>query len=707
MLNLSYAVNYALGGTAVQGYHLLNLAIHVLAGLTLYGLVRRTLLRPVLNARFGRASMPLALAVAGIWMLHPLQTEAVTYVSERAESLMGLFYLLTLYGFVRGVESPAARRWFVLAFVACLCGVLTKEVVATAPLMVLLYDRTFVAGTFREAWRQHWRLYAGLMGSWILLGCLMAGLHERGVGFDEGVSWWAYALTECRVIVRYLGLALWPHPLIFDYGREVATHAVEVIPYVLILAGLVTATLIGWWRWPVIAFAGSWIFIILAPTSSVVPLAGQPMAEHRMYLPLAAVIALGVLGLHALAGRRSLILFLALAAGCGFLTVERNKDYRSLLAIWNDTVVKRPANERAQNSLGVALFKAGETTKALAHIEEAVRLRPDYAEAHFDLGAVLASAGRPAEAIAHYEKGLRLISIDTSGYSLPAVHFSLGQALFSTGQMAAAIGHFQEALQLQPDYVEARFGLGVALAAAGRLPEAIAQLEQAVRSKPDSGETHYRLGNALREAGRLPEAIDQYEQAVKLQPDLVETYASLGAALGQEGRLPEAIAACEQALRLKPDYPEARNNLGNALCDAGKMTEGIAQYEEALRLKPDYLQARLNLGVALASANRWPEAVAQFTEAVRLKPDSGEAHYSLGNVLREVGRLPEAIDQYEQTIKLQPDFAEAYASLGATLAQEGRLPEAIAACEQALKLDPGLTRARDSLEQWRTAQAGN
>ena len=273
-----------------------------MAGLTLLGLVRRTLQRPVLQERFGASALPLALAVAVLWTVHPLQTESVTYITQRYESLMGLFYLLTLYCFVRSVESAAPARWQVLSIGAGLLGVLSKEMIVTAPVMVLLYDRTFVAGSFLEAWRRRWRYYLGLASLWVLLVPLLAGVHQRSAGFELGVTWWRYALTSCRSVALYLKLAVWPHPLVLDYGPDIVQHAGEVLPYLLVLAVLVAGTLVALWRRPVLGFAGAWVFVILAPTSSVVPLAGQPTAEHRMYLPLAAMIGLGVVGAACAAG---------------------------------------------------------------------------------------------------------------------------------------------------------------------------------------------------------------------------------------------------------------------------------------------------------------------------------------------------------------------------------------------------------------------
>jgi hypothetical protein len=391
VINLTFALNYALGGMNPWGYHAFNLLIHTLAGLALFGVVRRTLLRPALSGRFGTDATPLALAVAVVWTVHPLQTESVTYIVQRAESLMGLFYLLTLYCFVRSVDETGERQssfakatedreargkraeketrdprmirplashlWALASIICCLLGMASKEVMVSAPLIVLLYDRTFVAGTFLQAWKTRWQYYAGLAGTWLLLGALVAGTQGRGgsAGFGTNVSSWSYVLTQFLAIVHYLRLSLWPDPLVFDYGTTLATRAADIAPRAVIVLLLVAATAYAVWLRPAIGFAGCWFFAILAPSSSVMPVSTQTMAEHRMYLPLAAVITLGVLGLYAKIGPRSLVAFAVAAVGLGWLTTQRNKDYRSEQAIWSDTVAKRPKNERAHSNLGVIL----------------------------------------------------------------------------------------------------------------------------------------------------------------------------------------------------------------------------------------------------------------------------------------------------------------------------------------------------------------
>ena len=483
LVNYSLAVNYALGGTEVQGYHIVNLIIHVLAGLTLLGVVRRTLLQPKMRERFGAAANELALAAAVLWTVHPLQTESVTYVVQRAESIMGLFYLLTLYCLIRAAESPLPRWWYTLCVTACALGMASKEVMASAPLMVLLYDRTFVSGSFREAWQQRSKLYLKLAGTWLLLGYLVffTGSFNNAVinARMRGIGRWTYLLTEPAVMLHYLRLSVWPHPLCFDYyGWPLAGSWPGIL-----LPALVIAILLGIIVWAckknsAWGFLGAWFFLILAPSSSFMP-TDSPAYEHRMYLSLAAVVVAAVIGIYALAGRRTVMITLALAIGLGVLTWRRNQDYRTELAIWSDAAANRPMNPRAHTYLGKALLDAGNVPDAIGQLDEAIRLTPDYAEPHY----------------------------------------YLGNAFLASGKMADAVGQWEQAVRFKPDHAEARNNLAAALAQAGKLPEAIEQFKEVVRITPDDAEAHYNLALALQQTGRIEDAIAQYKQALQIRPD--------------------------------------------------------------------------------------------------------------------------------------------------------------------------------------------
>jgi tetratricopeptide (TPR) repeat protein len=569
--------------------------------------VRRTLLQPRLRERFGAAANGLALTTAVLWTVHPLQTEAVTFLSQRSESMMGLFYLLTLYCFIRGAASPRPRLWYGLSVTACALGMASKEVMVSAPLMVLLYDRTFVSGSFRIAWRRHGRLLGALAATWVLLGYVVtsggvfgsaSGNRFINLGREQ------YLLTEPGVIFQYLRLSVWPHPLCFDYYGPIATTWSSILPPALALAILLAAAVWAWKANFVWGFISAWFFLILAPTSSFLPL-DSPMYEHRMYLSLAAVVAVVTVGGFELGrnllsrqpqtlrvlewgGTGALVLVLAI------LTIQRNRDYNSEVTIWQDTVEKCPHNPRAHNDLGTALESLGRVREAMEHYEQALRIKPNYAEAYNNLGVALKGQGRLPEAIGYYEQALRIEP------DLFQAESNLGNALLQVGKVPEAIGHDEQALRLKPDYAEAHNNLGNALLRAGRVQEAIGHYEQALRLKLDNAEAHNNLGNALVRLGRVQEAISHYEQALRTRPDFADAHNNLGNALLRAGNVQEAVGHYEQALQLKPDNAMAHYNLGNALVQLGRVQEAIGHYEQALRINPDFVQAQSNLARARA-----------------------------------------------------------------------------------------------------------
>jgi tetratricopeptide (TPR) repeat protein len=605
VVGFSLAVNYALGGLDPWGYHAFNVGVHILAALTLYGVVRRTLVSETLRSRFGVAAPSLAGAISLIWLVHPLQTESVTYTIQRGESLMGLFYLLTLYCVIRSQDSARRNSWKIVAVVSCALGMASKPIMVTAPLVIFLYDRVFLGTSWREAMQRRGWLYGGLAATWLLLPLLLANAPsewETSAGFEyKGTSPLRYALTQPVAVVHYLRLTFWPHPLCLDYGWPRwmdARKALEALwGQIVVVAALLLGTIWAWRRRPAVGFLGAWFFLILAPTSSFVPVA-DAIVEHRMYLPLAAVVAAVVLGAFEI-GRRLLNKRQGVALGCvaggaagvlfAFLTIQRNQDYKSALTIWQDTVEKCPNNPRAHNNLASALLRTGKAQDAIKHSREALRIRPDYAEARYNLG----------------------------------------QALVQLGQVEAAVEQYEQALQLKPDYAEAHNNLGAALAGQGRWQEAIGNYEEALRLKPDDAEAHCNLGVALLQQGKTPEAVEQLEQALRIKPDYADAQYNLGTALVQLGRTQEAIGHYEQALRIKPDYAAAHNNLGTALMGQGMPEEAIGHYEQALQLNPEHAYAHYNLGVALEKLGRTPEAIQHYEQALRIKPDLVQAQNAL------------------------------------------------------------------------------
>jgi tetratricopeptide (TPR) repeat protein len=663
LANLSLALNFAMGGLDVRGYHLANCGLHGLVALTLWGLLRRTLLMR------GAASPPeaefSAWICAALWTVHPLLTESVVCAVQRNEILGSLFSLLTLYAFARWVSAlreagpssttPSGLRWQILSVLACLAGMASKEIAATAPLLVLLYDRTFVAGTFRAAWTGRKRYYAALASTWILLAWLVWHNRQRGgtAGFGFSVSPWEYLLTQCQALVTYLKLAFWPHPLVLDYGWPVVRGLGEVWWQASLVVALLVGTLVALVRKPAVGFLGAFFFIFLAPSSSFVPLISQTIAEHRMYLPLAAVVVMVVLGARTLLGPKALWVALAAAIPLAFTTVQRNEAYRTELSIWSDTVAHCPGNARAHGNLGRAYLGLGRWAEAVASCREELRLAPTYnGDARANLGRALTELGRAAEALPYFEDGLRL---KPGSFDL---HNNYGVALGALGRWPEAEAQYAEALRLRPDSAETHNNLANALAKAGRWPEALAHYETASRLAPDSVEAEVNWGRALAEAGRLAEALPHFEKVTRIRPG-AGAEADLAGALASAGRTDEAIGWYEKALRLQPDGALAHCGLGNALARVGRFDEAIGHYEAAVRLQPDLAEAQHNLGAALMSTGRSEAALPHFEATVRLLPDSADAHHELALVLGELRRSDQAIRHEEEALRLRPDFAEA------------------------------------------------
>ncbi|MCM8775843.1 MAG: tetratricopeptide repeat protein [Candidatus Omnitrophica bacterium] len=471
LVDFSFGLNYVFGGRDVVGYHGVNFIAHVLAAFLLYRIVDWTLQSAKLSRRYSKVAGGIALSVALIWVCHPIQTQSVTYLSQRAEILMGVFYLMTLLCFIRGTHSTHKNYWFAACILFCTLGQLAKEIMVTAPLAVLFYDYAFVSYSWKELWSRHWFLYLGLSFSWFLfLGTFFSdAVVSKSVGLSlPGISPWDYAWTEPRVILHYLGLCFWPKSLCLDYAWPIARDRIEILPF-LIVFFIFIATLLLWRRQPALGFSGLCFFLILAPTSSFIPIA-DAAAEHRMYLPLATVTTLTVVGgyeiLKCLFDRiqiwdrvRSFIFFLlvlGLVAGLSVQTIRRNSDYRKPEWIWGDVVKKQPNNPRGYYNLATVLREQGHLEEATANYVRALSIKPDYADAHNSLGWILQQKGNTETASFHYHKAL-----ESDPKHLEALN-NLGTLALGQGDIQTAIGYFSKALKLYPNNFMAAHNLNVA-----------------------------------------------------------------------------------------------------------------------------------------------------------------------------------------------------------------------------------------------------
>lgn len=567
--NLTFAVNYALAPSEVRdvfetglpgsppdapdrlrrnarGYHLGNLLIHLAAALVLFGIVRRTLLTSRLGPVFGHSAPWLAGSVALLWVVHPLTTASVTYLVQRVESLMSLFLLLTLYAAIRWSRATRGRpAWTALAVASCALGMGTKEAMVGAPLVVAAWLWIFgreephgqgvtplVARGPQGRSRGAVILVAGLAATWVILALLVYG-ERRGpsLGLEAPLAW-RYLVTQAEVIAHYLGQAFVPTSLVVLYDWPMAESLADAWPAFLMISVLATLTVLGLARrWPA-AFPGVCFFVVLAPSSSVLPIVTEVAAEHRMYLPLAAVVTAVVVGVfcatraiggrprlsrHAVAaGAAGLIVVLAAAGTLGTLTRARGAQYVNDETLWQDTVAKRPEDPRPRVFYGSVLLRRGKPAEAEIQLQAAVRLAPEDPRARLRLGSALAQQGKLQDAIPHLERAVANQPDD------PGAHRMLGEIYAAQGREALAVEHLTQALRGMADDPQLLVRLAVMLADA-RDP-------------------------SVRDGAR---ALTLAERAVLLTSRRdVMALSALALASGEVGRFTEAATAAREALAL-------------------------------------------------------------------------------------------------------------------------------------------------------------
>ena len=605
-------------------------------------------------------STDVAAVAALLWCLHPLQTESVTYVIQRAESLMGLWFLLTFYAVVRSIHSSRPWRWQTLAVVACALGAGTKEVIATAPLLVLLYDRSFVSGSFRAAWRERRGLYVGLSLTWVILALLVASTGgDRGGTFaltpHIALTYWA---SQTQAIADYIRLSFWPHPLVFERGLPQVPAPGRLAALIVFVSLLVGGTAVALWKTPRVGFFGAWFLLILSPTS-ILPGTIQSTVEHRMYLSLAAIVVGVVCLCAARGGRKALGVVMILIPIAAFATYRRNDVYRDELTLWLETRANSPRSAIAEGNVGLALFNRGKIEEAVSHYERALQIDPTPPNSHYNLGLTYRALGRSED----------------------------------------ALREFAACVRLNPRHYPAYYEAGRLLRNLGRPADAEEQFRLALRQKPDVPQVYQELGLLAMDTGDWAKAKAAFSEAWRLDPASVAAVANLGAAEYHLGDLAGAAQHLEYAIHTNPSLAEAHVSLGQVRLGQGDATAARSEFETALAIDPGSAAAHLNLGLLFAQRGEVDKALPHFEAAVKRAPGRAETHGNYANALVEAGNLTAALAEYEASLKIDSTRARVHANYGNALLRVERLPEALVEFSTAVKLDPTDTASAEIVER--------
>ena len=521
--NLTLALNYYIHGYNVVGYHVVNTLIHILCGFFLYLLLKSTLGLPGLLNRYPYNKwIPLLSAL--LWMVHPIQTQSVSYIIQRMNSMAAMFYVLSLLLYVRFRIATHKRNkglWLSGCIVAGLLSLGSKEIAATLPFFIVLYEWFFFQN-LNIQWLKRRALVLAIPVIFLIalamiyfgnnpLESIKSGYNARAFTLDQRL------LTELRVVVLYISLLLWPHPqrlnLIHDMPLSVSLfQPTGTVVCLMIIAGLLFAAVFFAKRYPLFSFCTLWFFGNLIMESSVVAL--ELVFEHRIYLPSMMAVFLAVVGIFYFIRSQWLgIGLICIVAAIGSIwTYQRNLVWSDDVAFWRDSVKKSPGLARAYTNLASALVRRGKLEEAVGHYQTALKIKPEYAEPHFNLGIIWATSGKLSKGLHHFQKA---VEIDPRNYK---AQNNLGAALLASGRLEEAIDHLQTALKLNSDYPEAHNNLGQAMQLQGNKAAAMTHFKEALRLDPDNVKAHVNLGITLKQMGRLQEARQHFEQALRLGP---------------------------------------------------------------------------------------------------------------------------------------------------------------------------------------------
>jgi Tfp pilus assembly protein PilF len=536
--NISFMLNYYIHGYNVVGFHTVNIIIHVITGILLYFLVQTTLRTPALQSRYAHYKW-ISFFAAALWIVHPLQTQSVSYIVQRMNSLAAMFYVLSFLCYARLRVYPQNRSKWGLLSGCILAGMLalgTKQNTATLPFFLLLYEWYFFQNLSLKWLKDHRALLAALLILLAIVALLFLGtdpLDKILAGYaSRNFTPVQRLLTEMRVVIFYIGLFLWPHPSRLNLDHDFAlsyslTDPITTLFSMLAIALMLALAVVLAKNQRLISFCILWFLGNLVIESSIFGL--EIIFEHRLYLPsmMCSLIVVLLVDRWAKPVWLKPLIFLTLTIVAALYTLQRNEVWCDRIRIWEDCVKKSPQKARPYNNLGVALADDGQYSKAIEQYHKALSINPYYPNAYTNLGFALAKQGKVEE----------------------------------------SISQFLKALALKPGDPEILSNLGVAFLMQNRPEEAIEYLSEAVALNPLLARAHSNLGVALNRQGRTQEAIDHHSIALQLDPDYAEAHNNLGVALANQGRFAEAIEHFSAALKIYPDYENARRNLEKSLED--------------------------------------------------------------------------------------------------------------------------------------------
>jgi tetratricopeptide (TPR) repeat protein len=688
---ITFALNYGFHKYDVFGYHVVNIAIHILSGFFLYLFLATTLKLPAVKSQYKQPDL-IAFFAALIWLVHPIQTQSVTYIVQRTTSMASMFFILSLLFYAHGRRAESNRNkwlWLIASAVSWLLSLGCKQITAILPFMIFLYEWYFFQDLNRQWLKKSLKYLLGIGAFFILIFLIytdfspwekIQSLHDYS---RQEFTITQRFLTQFRVIVYYISLIFFPHPARLNLDHDFVlsqslTNPISTLFAMLAIIGLIALAFYLAKKNRLTSFCILWFFANHLIESSVLPLA--IIFEHRNYLPSMMVGLIPV----ALAYRYikpdwiKIGLLSAAVLGLCVSTYQRNRVWENKITLWSDVVKKSPAKARPHFNLGAAFTEQKKDEQAIPQYQRALEINPHMAEPHINLGEALEREGKIKEAAEQYRAALKMDP------DLPEANNNMGAILAKQGKTEEAIQFYRKALKIRPHYASAHFGLANELVKKGEIEQGIRHYYQALRYKPDYAEAHNNLAGIFLNEGETEKAIKHYVAALQLDPGLVEAHSNLGIALMQEGKIEVAISQFQKALQLEPTFTKAENNLkralairkeleteisrlealltdnpenfvlhfqlGNLYFRKGEQDRAIQHYNKAIQLNPKFVPALNNLALVTAAKKEYYKALTIFLDILNYEPDDAQTHYNVACMYARLNRIDESIKWLKKAI---------------------------------------------------------
>ncbi|HLF17512.1 MAG TPA: tetratricopeptide repeat protein [Candidatus Omnitrophota bacterium] len=596
---LSFAVNYHFGKLNTFGYHLINLIIHLCTSIVVYILAQLVIARAnVFKKQKESRNQLFAICAALAFLLHPIQTSAVTYVVQRAALLATFFYVLTLTLYILFTLTKKAP-YYLLALLAAFLGIFSKPLIMTLPLSLALYEICFPQSQKEPLKNRLCRLTPFFLMMLLVPGILILWKYqtidlEKLFEISKETTAYSrkeYFLTQINVLVTYVRLLVLPINQNFDYDFPIA-RSFFTYPTWACASFLMALAALGvklFKKHALVSFSIFWFFITLSAESSIFPIS-DVIFEHRLYLPMVGFSLLVAYLLVNLIQKRGAALgalgvLVIVYAGASF---ARNKVWHDPFSLWSDVLKTPTKKSRPYIYLGNVHLERKEYDKALAHFNRAIELNPQSAKTYNNRGLAHLAKQMMTQAVADFQRAIEVEPKYLDAYS------NLGNAYQLMGRFEEAIGFYEKALLISPKHISSLNNLAQAYLQTGDFAKAIESFQRVLSLKPESAEAHFNLGNACQRGRRLNEAVSHYQRSVELDPRYTDAYYNLGIVYSQLNRSGDAMSAYEKAIGIDPGHMRSRNNLAVILYQLGKYDEAIRQVDAAIQggyaPNPEFLQ---------------------------------------------------------------------------------------------------------------------